>query len=337
MAQMKNYEANETLVGVKDLRTYFYTEDGLVPAVDGISFDIHKGEFLGLVGESGCGKSVTSLSIMGLLPKPMGRIMKGSSITLDGLDLVAMSEKEMRRIRGNKISMIFQEPMTSLNPVFTIGAQLSEVFIHHLKVSRKEAWDESVKMLKLVGISRPEKVAEEYPHALSGGMRQRVMIAMALACKPRLLIADEPTTALDVTIQAQILELMKALKNELDTAVMLITHNLAVVAETCQRVIVMYAGRIIEEAPTVELFDNPLHPYTQGLLNSIPSLVKDKEILDSIPGVVPNLLNLPAGCRFAPRCAKAMKICLREYPAMTLLGPDRRVACHLCSAAGGVR
>ncbi len=337
MAQMKNYEANETLVGVKDLRTYFYTEDGLVPAVDGISFDIHKGEFLGLVGESGCGKSVTSLSIMGLLPKPMGRIMKGSSITLDGLDLVAMSEKEMRRIRGNKISMIFQEPMTSLNPVFTIGAQLSEVFIHHLKVSRKEAWDESVKMLKLVGISRPEKVAEEYPHALSGGMRQRVMIAMALACKPRLLIADEPTTALDVTIQAQILELMKALKNELDTAVMLITHNLAVVAETCQRVIVMYAGRIIEEAPTVELFDNPLHPYTQGLLNSIPSLVKDKEILDSIPGVVPNLLNLPAGCRFAPRCAKAMEICLREYPAMTLLGPDRRVACHLCSAAGGVR
>jgi oligopeptide/dipeptide ABC transporter ATP-binding protein len=190
-------------------------------------------------------------------------------------------------------------------------------------------------MLKLVGISRPEKVADEYPHALSGGMRQRVMIAMALACRPRLLIADEPTTALDVTIQAQILELMKALKNELDTAVMLITHNLAVVAETCQRVIVMYAGRIIEEASTVDLFDNPLHPYTQGLLASIPSIAKDKEILDSIPGVVPNLLNLPPGCRFAPRCARAMEICFEEYPAMTAPGVDRRVACHLCSASGG--
>ncbi len=335
MAHTEHYRANETLVGVKDLRTYFYTEDGLVPAVDGISFDIRKGEFLGLVGESGCGKSVTSLSIMGLLPKPMGRIMAGSSITLEGVDLVALPERTMRGIRGNKISMIFQEPMTSLNPVFTIGAQLSEVFIHHKRVSRKEAWAQSVGMLKLVGISRPEKVAEEYPHALSGGMRQRVMIAMALACKPRLLIADEPTTALDVTIQAQILELMKELKNELDAAVMLITHNLAVVAETCQRIIVMYAGRIIEEATTVELFDNPLHPYTRGLLASIPSLVKDKEVLDSIPGVVPNLLNLPSGCRFAPRCAKAMEICLEEYPAMTVLGPDRRVACHLCSASGG--
>jgi oligopeptide/dipeptide ABC transporter ATP-binding protein len=335
MAYMEGQPANEVLVGVRDLRSYFFTEDGLVPAVDGISFDIRKGEFLGLVGESGCGKSVTSLSIMGLLPRPMGRIMGGSSITLDGVDLVTLPEKTMRGIRGNKISMIFQEPMTSLNPVFTIGAQLSEVFVHHKKVSGKEAWRESVGMLKLVGISRPEKVADEYPHALSGGMRQRVMIAMALACRPRLLIADEPTTALDVTIQAQILELMKALKNELDTAVMLITHNLAVVAETCQRVIVMYAGRIIEEASTVDLFDNPLHPYTQGLLASIPSIAKDKEILDSIPGVVPNLLNLPPGCRFAPRCARAMEICFEEYPAMTAPGVDRRVACHLCSASGG--
>jgi len=326
--------ADTTLIEVKNLKTRFHTEDGIVPAVDGIDFVIRKGEFLGLVGESGCGKSVTSLSIMGLLSKPMGRILPESSIRFGELELTTLPEKQMRAIRGNRISMIFQEPMTSLNPVFKIGEQLSEVYILHQNASKKLALDESIAMLKLVGISRPEKVVQEYPHALSGGMRQRVMIAMALACKPELLIADEPTTALDVTIQAQILALMRGLKNELNSAILLITHNLAVVAETCQRVMVMYAGRIVEEAATTTLFDNPKHPYTQGLLNSIPSLTKDSQTLDSIPGMVPNLLNLPIGCRFAPRCKYCMDICRKVHPEMTALGAEHRVCCHLYSKEG---
>jgi peptide/nickel transport system ATP-binding protein len=319
----------EKLIEVTNLKTRFDTEDGVVPAVDGIDFFIRKGEFLGLVGESGCGKSVTSLSIMGLLPKPMGKILPESSIKFGDLELSTLPEKQMRHIRGNRISMIFQEPMTSLNPVFKIGDQLAEVYKLHQKLSKKEALREAVEMLKLVGISRPEKVCEDYPHALSGGMRQRVMIAMALACKPELLIADEPTTALDVTIQAQILSLMRSLKSDLNSAILLITHNLAVVAETCQRVMVMYAGRIVEEATTIDLFDNPMHPYTQGLLNSIPSLAKDMEKLDSIPGVVPNLLNLPTGCRFAPRCKKAMPVCSEVHPEMTYSKNGHRVCCHL--------
>jgi oligopeptide/dipeptide ABC transporter ATP-binding protein len=319
----------EMLIDVRHLRTVFRTEDGLIPAVDGIDFSIRKGEFLGLVGESGCGKSVTSLSIMGLLPKPMGRVEPGSSIAFGDVDLATADEATMRGIRGNRISMIFQEPMTSLNPVFTVGAQLEEVFTLHGRKSKKEAQDLAVAMLKLVGISRPEKVAHEYPHALSGGMRQRVMIAMALACKPELLIADEPTTALDVTIQAQILELMKDLRKEFETAVLLITHNLAVVAETCERIIVMYAGKIVEEADAIALFEDPRHPYTIGLLKSIPSLTEDKARLDSIPGVVPNPLNLPTGCRFAPRCKRAMERCAKEEPGMTSLGGGRRVSCLL--------
>jgi oligopeptide/dipeptide ABC transporter ATP-binding protein len=322
-------KTQEVLLDVHSLRTHFWTEDGVVPAVDGITFDVKKGEFMGMVGESGCGKSVTSLSVLGLLPKPMGRLLPGTQILFDSLDLTIIPEREMRRIRGNRISMIFQEPMTSLNPVFKIGDQLAEVYRLHRGMDKNAAWKEAADMLKTVGIARAEKIVHEYPHALSGGMRQRAMIAMALACKPALLIADEPTTALDVTIQAQILDLMKDLQREMHTSILLITHNLAVVAETCSRVIVMYAGRIVEEAPTAMLFDDPKHPYTQGLLHSIPSLSRDQEILDSIPGVVPNLLRLPKGCRFAPRCPKSMDICLREYPSMRRIGEGRRVACHL--------
>jgi oligopeptide/dipeptide ABC transporter ATP-binding protein len=322
-------QTQEILLDVHNLRTHFWTEDGVVPAVDGVSFNVKKGEFMGMVGESGCGKSVTSLSILGLLPKPMGRLLPGTRILFDNTDLPTLPEHEMRRIRGNRISMIFQEPMTSLNPVFKIGNQLAEVYKLHRGMDTRAAWKESTNMLKTVGIARAEKIVHEYPHALSGGMRQRAMIAMALACKPALLIADEPTTALDVTIQAQILELMKELQRELHTSILLITHNLAVIAETCSRVVVMYAGRIVEEAPTAMLFDDPRHPYTQGLLHSIPSLSKDQEILDSIPGVVPNLLRLPVGCRFAPRCPKAMDICTREYPSMRKIDEGRRVACHL--------
>ena len=326
---MGNETRRDALIEVAGLRTVFRTEDGIINAVDGIDFHIDKGEFLGLVGESGCGKSVTSLSIMGLLPKPMGFLEPGSRISFGGLDLATADERTMRDIRGNRISMIFQEPMTSLNPVFKIGDQLAEVFTLHEGADRKGAWDSAVRMLKLVGISRPEKVVHEYPHALSGGMRQRVMIAMALACKPELLIADEPTTALDVTIQAQILELMKDLRKEFESAVLLITHNLAVVAETCDRVIVMYAGRIVEEADVVSLFESPRHPYTIGLLHSIPSLSADRERLQSIPGIVPNPLCPPPGCRFSPRCDRAMPVCRERQPEPTDLGGGRRVACHL--------
>jgi oligopeptide/dipeptide ABC transporter ATP-binding protein len=311
---------------VEDLKTYFYTEDGVVPAVDGVSFCVGHGETLGIVGESGCGKSVTSLSVMRLIPWPPGRIMSGR-ILFGGADLLAKSESDMRRIRGNEISMIFQEPMTSLNPVYTVGDQIAEAIQLHQGLSRPRALVKTVDMLRLVGISLPERRVREYPHQMSGGMRQRVMIAMALSCNPRLLIADEPSTALDVTIQAQILELMKGLKRELGMAIMLITHDLGVIAEMAQRVVVMYAGKIVEEADVISLFRRPLHPYTEGLLHSIPRIHTKKGRLHVIEGAVPNPLNLPAGCRFHPRCPMADEACRRREPPMVEVAPGRRVSC----------
>jgi peptide/nickel transport system ATP-binding protein/oligopeptide transport system ATP-binding protein len=321
----------EKLLEVKNLKTYFYTEDGVVQAIDGVDFYIKPGETLGVVGESGCGKSVTSLSILRLIQTPPGKILEDSEIYLEGQNLLTLSEKEMRQIRGNKISMIFQEPMTSLNPVFKIGNQISEVLVLHQGMNKEQARQKSIEMLKLVGISRPEKVVDDYPHSLSGGMRQRVMIAMALACNPQLLIADEPTTALDVTIQAQILELMKKLKTDLNASVMLITHNLGVVAETCQRIIVMYAGKIVEEGDVYSIFEEPKHPYTQGLLKSIPNIEVKQAKLDSIPGMVPNPLNMPKGCKFEPRCERALEICRTKEPDLTNLGVERNVRCFLYS------
>lgn len=326
----------EKLLDIRNLRTYFYTEDGVVPAVDGVNLYIKPGETLGIVGESGCGKSVTSISTLRLVPSPPGKIMEGSEIIFKGKNLLKLSEKEMKKIRGNEISMIFQEPMTSLNPVFRIGDQISEVLLLHQGMTSAQAREKSIEMLKLVGIPRPEKVVDDYPHSLSGGMRQRAMIAMALACNPSLLIADEPTTALDVTVQAQILDLMKDLKNKINTSVMLITHNLGVVAETCERVVVMYAGKVVEEGSVFEIFEEPKHPYTVGLLNSIPSVLGKHERLDSIPGTVPNPLNMPKGCRFAPRCNKAMDICHREQPELTTLGKERTVRCFLYKREDGV-
>lgn len=321
----------DKLLEVKNLITYFYTEDGVVPALDGVDFYIKHGETVGVVGESGCGKSVTSLSILQLIPNPPGKILEGSKIYFEGEDLLSLQEKDMRNIRGNKVSMIFQEPMTSLNPVFKIGNQISEVLMLHQHMNKQKAREKSIEMLKLVGIPRPEKIVDEYPHSLSGGMRQRAMIAMALACNPKLLIADEPTTALDVTIQAQILELMKKLKSDFNASVMLITHNLGVVAETCQRIIVMYAGKVVEEGDVYSIFEDPKHPYTQGLLKSIPSIEEKQSKLDSIPGVVPNPLNMPQGCRFQPRCSKAMEICKTKQPELTNLGVERNVRCFLYS------
>lgn len=325
----------EKLLEVKNLRTYFYTDEGVVPAVDDVSFYIKPGESLGVVGESGCGKSVTSLSIMKLIPSPPGKIMEGSEVLFENKNIVALKEREMRSIRGNDISMIFQEPMTSLNPVFKIGDQISEVLILHQNLSRSDAFKRAVEMLKLVNIPDPEKVARQYPHSLSGGMRQRAMIAMALACNPKLLIADEPTTALDVTVQAQILDLMKELKVKINSSIMLITHNLGVVAETCERIIVMYAGKIVEEGSAYEIFEDPMHPYTRGLLKSIPTLNKRSEKLESIQGIVPNPLNMPKGCRFAPRCNNAMDICRAQEPNLTILGEERNVRCFLYSKEGG--
>lgn len=326
----------EKLVDIKNLRTYFYTEDGVVPAVDGIDFYIKPGETLGVVGESGCGKSVTSLSILRLLPKPIGKIMEDSEILFEGQDIVKMNEKDMRHVRGNAISMIFQEPMTSLNPVFRVGNQIEEVLHWHQHMNKAEARKKSIEMLKLVGIPRAEKVVDDYPHSLSGGMRQRVMIAMALACNPKLLIADEPTTALDVTIQAQILDLMKKLKSEINSSIMLITHNMGVVAETCERIIVMYAGKIVEEGDVHSIFGDPKHPYTKGLLASIPSIKNKQDKLDSIPGLVPNPLNMPKGCRFEPRCKYALPICKENQPDMTVLREERRVSCFLYEEGGAV-
>jgi oligopeptide/dipeptide ABC transporter ATP-binding protein len=303
----------DNILEVKNLKTYFFTEKGVVKAVDGNSFNIQAGKTLGVVGESGCGKSVTAMSILQLIDEP-DEIVEGSSINFMGEELVGCSEKFIRHIRGNEISMIFQEPMTSLNPVFKVGEQINEVLMLHQGLNKKEAREESINMLRLVGIPRPDEVVDDYPHQLSGGMRQRVMIAIALACNPKLLIADEPTTALDVTIQAQILALMNNIQEETNTAIMLITHDLGVIAQMAQHVIVMYAGKIVESAPVDDLFDSPKHPYTVGLLKSIPSLDEEKEVLDVIEGSVPSPFNLPEGCLFAPRCDKAMDICWKEKP-----------------------
>ncbi len=318
------------LLQVRGLKTYFKTEAGFAKAVDGVDFDVQPGEVIGLVGESGSGKSVTALSILRLIPDPPGKIV-GGSIIYKGRDLLKLSWDEIRDVRGNEISMIFQEPMTSLNPVFTIGAQLMEVVLEHEDVSKKEAFDRSVEMLQLVGIPDPASRMNDYPHQYSGGMRQRVMIAMALACNPSLLIADEPTTALDVTIQAQILELMLKIKDERkDAAILLITHNLAVVAETCHRVMVMYGGKIQEIAPVKELFKNPQHPYTRGLLASLPRVEGDKQQrLRTIPGNVPGILDLPPACKFVNRCPERFEPCDKVEPELLETSPGHWVRCHL--------
>ncbi len=314
------------LLEVEEIETVFRTERGEVTSVDGVSFRLKAGETLGIVGESGCGKSVTSLSIMSLLGKN-GSIRRGE-IRLNGRKITGLAESAMRRIRGSEVSMIFQDPMTSLNPVFTIGSQLIESISLHLKLKNRQARDHAIDMLRKVGISRPEEIMDEYPHKLSGGMRQRVMIAIALSCKPKLLIADEPTTALDVTIQAQILDLMKKLREETGTAIMLITHDLGVVAEMADRVIVMYAGQVVEEADVFTLFDKPLHPYTTGLMSSIPHLdADDDETLASIPGTVPPLQNMPSGCRFHTRCPLAGEKCSALAPPLLEMAEGHRVRC----------
>ncbi|WP_066295902.1 ABC transporter ATP-binding protein [Bacillus sp. FJAT-29937] len=318
---------SETLLEVKELKTYFFTEYGVVPSVDGVSFAINKGETVGIVGESGCGKSVTSLSILQLVNEP-GKIVSGE-VTFNGQDLTKYSNKRMRKIRGNKISMIFQEPLTSLNPVFTIGSQISESFRLHQNVDKKNAKELAISMLKKVGIPKAEKVYSSFPHQLSGGMRQRVMIAMALSCNPELLIADEPTTALDVTIQAQILNLMKDLSREFKTSIIIITHDLGVVAEMVDRVIVMYAGQIVEQNNVFDLFKNPRHPYTQGLLNSTPKIHDLKDKLESIKGNVPTPNELPHGCKFHPRCPFAMDKCRQQEPPLFQLAQLTEVRCWL--------
>ncbi len=320
---------DKVLLKVSNLKTYFNTEGGLARALDGVDFTVNQGEVLGVVGESGSGKSVTSLSILRLIPNPPGYIA-GGEIQFKGQDLLKLSYSEMRKIRGNSISMIFQEPMTSLNPVFTIGTQIMEPLLLHQGLDKTEAADRAVRMLELVGIPSPRQRLHDYPHQFSGGMRQRVMIAMALACNPELLIADEPTTALDVTIQAQILELMLKLKSERkEAAIILITHDLAVVAETCQRIVVMYCGRVQEIATTKDIFYNPKHPYTQGLLESIPNPRERKPRLKAIPGIVPNLLDLPKGCKFCTRCEKKIEICDKVEPELREVSPGHFVRCHL--------
>jgi peptide/nickel transport system ATP-binding protein len=321
----------EALLEIRDLVTEFLTEQGVVRAVDGVSFAIPPRTTLGVVGESGCGKSVTALSIMRLVASPPGRIASGT-IHYAGKDLLALPAAEMRAIRGNRIAMIFQEPMTSLNPVFTVGDQVGEAVRLHQRTSRAKAREVAIEMFRLVGIPSPEERVDAYPHQLSGGMRQRVMIAMALACKPDLLIADEPTTALDVTIQAQILDLLRSLQRELGMSILLITHDLGVVAETCDEVVVMYAGRVVERAATEALFAAPRHPYTAGLLRSVPSYgdgadVADHQRLQEIPGMVPALSELPAGCKFADRCPRVEDRCRADEPALVQLGASQ-VRCH---------
>ncbi|MER1988020.1 MAG: ABC transporter ATP-binding protein [Solibacillus sp.] len=321
--------SRKVILEVKDLETTFFSDDGKVAAVDHISFSIHEREILAIVGESGCGKSVTSLSIMGLVPSPPGKITNGE-ILLNGKDLTRLTDKEMRAVRGNELAMIFQEPMTSLNPLFTIGNQLIEaILIHNKTWSKRQAKARAVEIMKLVGLPRAEELINEYPHQLSGGMRQRVMIAMALLCDPKVLIADEPTTALDVTIQAQILKLMRDLNERLNTAVLMITHDLGVVAETCERVIVMYAGQIVEQAPVLEIFRNPQHPYTKGLIQSVPDMRYKKETLYSIPGNVPKPGSIKQGCRFAPRCEFAYERCTKEDPPLYETGSTHVARCFL--------
>jgi oligopeptide/dipeptide ABC transporter ATP-binding protein len=323
---------NRPLLEVQDLKTYFFTSDGVVKAVDGVDFEVYPGEILGLVGESGCGKSVTSFSILQLVDQP-GKIVNGK-IFFEDQNLLELETAEMVKMRGDRISMIFQQPQSSLNPVFTVGSQIAEVFqIHDPDISKKEAWRKAVDLLTLVGIPDAESKARSYPHEMSGGQAQRVMIAMALALEPRLLIADEPTTALDVTIQAQILDLILDLRDKLDTSVVLITHDLGLIAETADRVAVMYAGRIIESADVVPLFQEPLHPYTRGLIASVPILGEVKEELEVIPGSVPNLIDLPEGCKFATRCKARiendLEICLEQEPDLIEHKPGHTVRCWL--------
>lgn len=323
-------EKDIPILEVKGLKTYFTTKKGISKAVDGIDFVLNKGETLGIVGESGCGKSMTSLSILRLIPSPPGKIT-GGSILFKGKDLVTLPESEMRKVRGNDISMIFQEPMTSLNPVIPVGEQIAEAIRLHQKLAKKAAWEKAVEMLKIVGIPSPEKRAKQEPFQLSGGMRQRVMIAMALACSPEILIADEPTTALDVTIQAQILEIIKNLQKQLGMGVIMITHDLGVVAETCDQVVVMYAGNIVEHTSSKELFANPKHPYTQGLLESLPNITEDVEELKTIEGTIPSPYNLPIGCRFSSRCPHRKDICVEVNPELFDVSLDTKVRCWLYS------
>jgi peptide/nickel transport system ATP-binding protein len=318
------------LLDIKGLKTYFFTRKGIVKAVDGVDLSLNEGETLGLVGESGCGKTVTALSVMRLISEPIGRITEGS-INFEGRDLVKATESEMRKIRGNRISMIFQEPMTSLNPVLKVGDQISEAIQLHQNLPKKEAWAHSIEMLRLVGIPSPESRVNEYPHQMSGGMRQRVMIGMALSCHPKLMIADEPTTALDVTIQAQILDLLSRLKERVGSAILLITHNLGVVAEVAQYVGVMYAGYIVEYADVIHLFKEPKHPYTVGLFQSIPKKKGSakRERLQAIPGLVPDLLELPKGCKFQDRCSRVFQRCKEDAPPLLMLGNGHQVRCWL--------
>jgi oligopeptide/dipeptide ABC transporter ATP-binding protein len=324
-------DRHQPILEIKNLKTYFFTEDGVVKAVDGVDFVVYPGEVFGLVGESGCGKSVTSFSIMRLISQP-GKIVDGE-IYFDGKNLVTLPENEMIQVRGNRISMIFQQPQSALNPVFKVGDQISEVLDIHQSLGKELGRQRAIELLRMVGIPEPERRAEAYPHELSGGMAQRVMIAMALACAPELLIADEPTTALDVTIQAQILDLMRDLREKTGTSIILITHDLGVIAEMVERVAVMYAGRIVEQSSIKDLFDHPLHPYTQGLIGSIPVLGKIKERLDVIPGTVPNLVNLPPGCRFAPRCRARIEhqlaMCTEQEPDLIEAQPGHIVRCWL--------
>ncbi len=322
-------EQQQPLLNVENLKTYFFTDRGTAKAVDDVSFKLMPGQTLSVVGESGCGKSVTALSVMRLIPEPPGRIVEGK-ITFNGKDLIKLPEKEMRKIRGNQISMIFQEPMTSLNPVFKVGFQIGEVLRLHQRLEKKEARARTIDLLQKVGIPSPQSRADNYPHQMSGGMRQRVMIAMALACDPQVIIADEPTTALDVTIQAQILELMRELSRSTGTSVLLITHDLGVVAETAEQVVVMYAGRIVEEADVKSLFNSPLHPYTRGLMRSIPGeTAQTRARLEAIPGVVPSLLGLPIGCKFNDRCRHAFDRCFEEEPWLILPKEGHPVRCWL--------
>ena len=320
---------SDVILKVENLKTYFNTDDGIVKAVDGVSFELHKGQTLGIVGESGCGKSVSNLSVMKLIPSPPGKIMAGKAL-LYGENIFDMTSDEVRRLRGNRISMIFQDPMTSLNPFLRISTQMVETIRLHQGMDRKDAKKKAVEMLQLVGIPNPGKRVDDYPHQFSGGMRQRVMIAMALSCNPEILIADEPTSALDVTIQAQILEIIKELTRKLGTAVIMITHDLGVVAGICDKINVMYAGKIVEEAPVDDLFHDPQHPYTRGLIKSVPRLDKPhKGRLFSIEGQPPNVIDLPDCCPFHPRCKQVLDICRKKYPPETAIGEGRCVSCWL--------
>lgn len=319
------------LLNIKDLKVKFRVYEGVAAAVDGVDLEVERGETVGLVGESGCGKSVTAMSILRLLPSPPAQIQ--GRILFQGVNLLELPQDELRRIRGGAISMIFQEPMTSLNPLLTIGEQISEAIVLHQGLDRRKAWERAVEMLSKVQIPSPEARAMEYPHKLSGGMRQRAMIAMALSCHPQLLLADEPTTALDVTIQAQIMDLMQKLKEEMHASILLITHNLGLIAEMASKVVVMYAGKVVEEASVKDLFQEPLHPYTRGLLGSVPvigrKLREGRRQLQEIPGIVPSIFHMPRGCRFHPRCPRVMEVCSREEPPMVQAAENRRVLCWL--------